>query len=330
VPDFVMVALNSTSADDPHGPAAAVVWLTLPDVLRLLAEIQAVRADGEQVQVLRADSITWLGYSDSELIDALAEATNSWDDQDAWGVVPAELADRVDEALAARGDDSVEYREMATRRKTDEDRVRWTSEPKYGDFSFATAPLTTTDLERLLADHLLPREAHFYLQTTVIVGIKDGQVTHAKVVDVLDGLPGEWIDDTDPNAFAPVACPPPLGRTVRRLIHADLTGPEGQALHDGVTIYDPTLRRIEFTIDSGDPEVGLLRYRFTYNDEHGEPADAIEEAVHAWQDADLPTTEDSLSQALDVIPDELLARYGLAHVLEPHYEQVELTDRPLS
>src|SRR6266536_2890433 len=38
---------------------------------------------------------------------------------------------------------------------------------------------------------------------------------------------------------------------------------------------------LEFTLDSGDHGVGWLRWRFTYDQRHGEPADALEQASSA-------------------------------------------------
>lgn len=86
---------------------------------------------------------------------------------------------------------------------------------------------------------------------------------------------------------------------------------------------------IEFALNSGDDEVGVLCWRFTYDGEHGEPAEALEQAIRAWLTVNDRGTEDSLSQALDIVPDQLLAANGLQRVIEPDYEQVELHDRLL-
>jgi hypothetical protein len=93
---------------------------------------------------------------------------------------------------------------------------------------------------------------------------------------------------------------------------------------------DPPVRRVEFVMDSGDYEVGMLRWRFTYDSQHGEPAEALEAAVHTWLATDQQAgTADSLSQALDEIPDQVLAGVGLGRVVERRYEEVELRDRLL-
>jgi rubredoxin len=86
---------------------------------------------------------------------------------------------------------------------------------------------------------------------------------------------------------------------------------------------------IEFTLDSGDHEVGMLRWRFAYNGEHGDPAEALEAATHAWLDAEPGDGEVSLTETLDEIPAKFLAANGLQQVTEPHYEQIELHDRLL-
>ncbi len=86
---------------------------------------------------------------------------------------------------------------------------------------------------------------------------------------------------------------------------------------------------VEFTLDSGDHEVGWLRWRFTYDQRHGEPADALERAISAWLATEPGGTEDSLSQALDAVPDQVLATVGLRRVIERGYDEIELVDRLL-
>jgi hypothetical protein len=249
VPDekSVMVALTASTSGDHHGPACAIVTFTLPYVLHLLAEVdqaRRLRADDDRVRaVLRTDFVTWLNWgslAEELLAGELGEAHRLYEASENWVVVPVELAGRIATALDDPDPDSgVTYRAGFTERRTDHDDVHWKGRPKHGDFGFETAALSAADLERLLAEHLLPGEARFYYKTTVIIGIKDGRVTHAEVGEVLGGLPDAWVNDASDDAEDPVACPPALGRVVGRLIDADLTGPEGRALHRGVIVYDP-------------------------------------------------------------------------------------------
>jgi hypothetical protein len=68
---------------------------------------------------------------------------------------------------------------------------------------------------------------------------------------------------------------------------------------------------------------------FTYDQRHGEPADALERAISAWLATEPGGTEDSLSQALDAVPDQVLATVGLRRVTERDYDEIELVDRLL-
>jgi len=86
---------------------------------------------------------------------------------------------------------------------------------------------------------------------------------------------------------------------------------------------------LEFTLDSGDHGVGWLRWRFTYDQRHGEPADALEQAISAWLATEPGGIEDSLSEALDAVPDQVLATVGLRRVIERDYDEIELVDRLL-
>jgi hypothetical protein len=78
-------------------------------------------------------------------------------------------------------------------------------------------------------------------------------VTYAEFGGALDGLPDEWIDDTQETAGDPVPCPDALGRVIGDLIDRELPGVEGRALHDGVTVYaaDRHPLALPFTVYAG-------------------------------------------------------------------------------
>jgi hypothetical protein len=98
---------------------------------------------------------------------------------------------------------------------------------------------------------------------------------------------------------------------------------------DGITIDLGTLlpaeRRVECSVDSGDHEVGKLRYRYIYEGE-ADPADALERASTSWLAAEGIEGTVSPTEALDSISAEALADVGLRRVEQPYYEEVSLDD----
>jgi hypothetical protein len=227
----IMVALAvHGSAED--GPDLAIVTLTTQTVISYLAAIgqvrSLVRADRDGLvssrpkarayQIVRwDDSPLWL--QGGELARELGHVIDS-----GWEVLTPEQAAKVEQAARERGVAGDIPQRFATGGG-----VQWRAAPNDGAGSWKTTKLSGEELERLLAEHLLPTKARFYYPSMLVVQVTDGKVTYAEFDGALDGLPDEWIDDTQETAEDPVPCPASLGRVIGDLIDRELPGVDGQA-----------------------------------------------------------------------------------------------------
>lgn len=145
----------------------------------------------------------------------------------------------------------------------------------------------------------------------------------------IEGNPDTGIEPLPPTRYLVAGCP--AGELFERLFVGDLgVGPEGAdaAKLAAEVAGRPQWRLVEFTVDSGDPKVGQLRYRFAYDDRHGEPAEALDAAIQAWLGS-IHTPSNgplSLTQAIEALPPTTLAHHGLRASPEEPADEVTLDD----